>query len=327
MALAHSRAWPPARAADRQAGRPSNRSDHLGLRRALSDRLLPLLVCAMVFLAALAMAGAMAASALAVHWNTGAAAMVTVTVPAAANGQDGAALSAVARVLAASPAIASVRPLPAAEIAALLKPWLGVDPGQLSLRLPALFELRLNPGVADPGLSARLQAASPGAVLERNGDFVARLTALVRSLQACAALAVVVVAFVAAAVVAVATRAGLAALRDAIGIVHSLGAPDGLIAGQFAHRVTVLVLAGALLGVGLVLPVLLGMARLAAPFQSAAPPHPLAAQLANPALVPALIGMLPPALWAVLAALPVISGLIGWATAQIAVRSWLRVLP
>ena len=41
------------------------RLDDLGLRRALSDRLLPLLVGAMAFLAALALAGAIGASSLA----------------------------------------------------------------------------------------------------------------------------------------------------------------------------------------------------------------------------------------------------------------------
>ena len=40
------------------------RFDDLGLRRAISDRLLPLLVAAMAFLAALALAGAVAAFAV-----------------------------------------------------------------------------------------------------------------------------------------------------------------------------------------------------------------------------------------------------------------------
>ena len=55
--------------------------DDLGLERALSDRLLPLLVAAMAFLAALAFAGAMATATLAQHWQQGAAAELTVQVP------------------------------------------------------------------------------------------------------------------------------------------------------------------------------------------------------------------------------------------------------
>ena len=43
------------------------RADDLGLRRAASDRLLPLIVGAMAFLAALAFAAALAAAGLARH--------------------------------------------------------------------------------------------------------------------------------------------------------------------------------------------------------------------------------------------------------------------
>ena len=55
--------------------------DELGLRRALSDRLLPLLVGAMAFLAALALAGAVGAASLARHWQQGAGSALTVQVP------------------------------------------------------------------------------------------------------------------------------------------------------------------------------------------------------------------------------------------------------
>jgi cell division transport system permease protein len=298
--------------------RPAS-ADDLGMRRALSDRLLPLLVGAMVFLAALALAGAMAASSLAAHWRGGAAAMITVTVPMPDDTQNGVTRAdTAARILAGSPAIASARRLPEADIAVLLKPWLGEDASHLSLHLPALFEVRLAPGATDPGLAARLDQAASGTLVERNGAWLTRLADLVRSLQACAALALVVVTFVAAAVVGVATRAGLAARRDAIDIVHGLGATDSLIAGQFAHRVTVLVGSGAVLGLGLAVPVLLGLANLAAPFQA---DHPAAPGPAG------LFAALPSLLWALLLALPFAAALIGWATAQATVRGWLRRLP
>jgi len=85
-------------------------SDDLGLRRALSDRLLPLLVAAMVFLAALAMAGAIAAAGLAAHWRGGAASLLTVQVP-----QPEGRAEAVALVLAHTPGL-TTRRLDAAEV-------------------------------------------------------------------------------------------------------------------------------------------------------------------------------------------------------------------
>src|ERR1700733_6179033 len=60
--------------------RPSG-FDELGLRRALSDRMLPLLVAAMAFLAALALAGWFGTAALSQHWQQGAGASLTVQVP------------------------------------------------------------------------------------------------------------------------------------------------------------------------------------------------------------------------------------------------------
>jgi cell division transport system permease protein len=293
-------------------------SDDLGLRRALSDRLLPLLVAAMVFLAALALAGMIAASGLARHWQGGAAALLTVQVPqpdmpTSAGPVRG---DAVAALLAATPRIAARR-LSAEELAGILRPWLGTDAGPLSLDLPAVFEVRLLEGAGAQALAARLTQAVPGTLVEHNSVWFDRLGVLARSLQASAALALLVVALVAIAVVAVATRAGLAARRDAIEIVYGLGATDRMIAGHFARRVTMLVFSGAMFGLGIAIPLLLGLATLTAPF---APDPPAAAS-------PEIVRSLPPLLWGLLPVLPLSAATIGWVTAQATVRSWLAGLP
>jgi cell division transport system permease protein len=291
-------------------------ADDLGLKRALSDRLLPLLVAAMTFLAALALAGAIAAEGLAAHWRTGAASILTVQVPAPddPSGQ-GTRADQIQRLLVRAPGVTASRRLSAAEISALLQPWLGQDPKTLSLTLPAMFEVRIAaPAMDTAPLASQLEQAAPGTLVEQNGAWLTRLADLVRSLRACAALALLVVAFVAASVIAVSTRAGLAARRDAIEIVHGLGATDGMIAGQFAGRITALAIAGALLGVVLAVPVLLGLANLATPFGAAGPAPVQGADL---------LRALPPDLWASLAALPPLAAAIGWITAQATVRGWL----
>jgi len=296
------------------------RFDDLGLKRALSDRLLPLLVAAMTFLAALTLAGAVAASALAVHWREGAASVMTIQVPrprAIAGGT-----SRVARVVAAlheMPGVGPIRVLTDDELADLLRPWLGSTAEAVSLPLPAVIEVRLTPGAADlpDDLARKLESAAPGTFMESHGVWLERLSLLARSLQACAAIALLLVAGVSAAVVAVATRAGLAARRDAIEIVHGLGATDGYIAARFANRATLLAVVGAVAGALCALPVLLGLASLAAPFTGA----PLGAG------IPGLIADLPAPLWVGLPALPAVAASIGWATAQGTVRRWLRRLP
>lgn len=274
----------------------------------------------MAFLAALALAGAVAATALARHWQEGAGSVLTVQVPepTAAATEGGARLDRVLAMLRAAPGVALARALEDGELATLLRPWLGSGPGRIALPLPAVIEVRLNgAGMATEELAARLAAAAPGTLVENHDFWIRRLAVLARSLQACAGLALAVVAFVAAAVVAVATRAGLAARRDAIEIVHGLGATDSYIAGRFARRATLLAGLGAALGAVAALPVLLGLAGLAAPFIGQG----------GPPRTGVFTAALPAALWLALPTLPVFAAVIGWLTAQGTVRRWLRGLP
>ncbi len=302
-------------------GRPRRAHfDDLGLRRALSDRLLPLLVAAMTFLAALTLAGVLAAAGIARHWQEGAAATLTVQVPnprepaAAPPTPEGSRLDRVTALLRGSPGITDVHVLSSAELATLLGPWLGTATEASALPLPAVLEVHLAPGAAgpDPDLVARLAALAPGTFVEAHGEWLDRLTLLARSLQACAAAALVLVGAVGAAVVAMATRAGLAARRDAIEIVHGLGATDRYIASRFARRATLLTLVGACVGVVVAVPVLLGLAELATPFMAGSPPD--------------VAGLLPTPLWLALPMLPPLVAAIGWMTARSTVRRWLRAL-
>jgi cell division transport system permease protein len=142
---------------------------------------------------------------------------------------------------------------------------------------------------------------------------------LARSLQAVALSVLALVAAVSAAVVAVATRAGLAARRDAIEVLHALGATDSDIAGRFARRLGTLAAAGALLGTAVSLPVLGLLAELSAPWTGTggASGNWLGAMAEAAERLP----------WGDLLALPPLSFLVGWATAQATVRAWLRRLP
>lgn len=283
--------------------RPRGR-DPLGLKRAMADRLLPGLVAAMALLAALAMAGAAAAAALASRWEGGAAAAVMVQLPArAAMASPSAALAQATATLAALPGVAEAIPLDHDRLAALLRPWLGDATG---LPLPGMVELRLaSLGPAALALPAAIEAAIPGAHVEAHGVWVARLSALARSLEALAWLVLALVAGVAAAMVAVATRAGINARRATIVILHDMGATDGTIARRFAGRIAWLAGLGAVLGAAAAAPLLWLLGGLAAPLLGEAPSMP----------------------WLALAALPPAAAGISWATAHAAVRLWLRSLP
>jgi cell division transport system permease protein len=149
--------------------------------------------------------------------------------------------------------------------------------------------------------------AVPGAVTEAHGVFVARLAALARALSAAALMAMLLVAAVAAAVVVLAVRAGIAARRDAVMVLHMLGATDRDIANRFARRTAWLALLGATLGV------LLAIGLLAALIELAAPILPDAAWQALP--------------WPGLAAIPLLATLVAWVATSASILLWLRRLP
>ncbi|MGH7040537.1 MAG: cell division protein FtsX, partial [Acetobacteraceae bacterium] len=197
--------------------------DELGLRRAMADRMLPFVVAAMAFLAALGLAGWVGAAALARHWQSGPATALTVQVPDPAHGTPPRIERALA-ALQAAPGVAGARIVSKAELARLLRPWLGDTSGMPALPLPGVIAVRLvDPGQATGKLAAALAKAVPQASVQSDGVWVVRLARLARSLQACAGVALLALAAVAIAVIAVATRAGIAARRDAIEIVHGLG--------------------------------------------------------------------------------------------------------
>jgi cell division transport system permease protein len=301
--------------------------DELGLRHALGERMLPALVAAMAFLAALALAGALAAAALSQRWQDNAAGTLTVQVPRPdgplPRKQDGPEETRLDRVLArlrASDAVVSARALTADELTALLRPWLGAmaDAGTVALPLPAVVEVHLVTDLPDlsialAALSAALEDAAPGTATESHGIWLQRLSGLARSLQACAWLVLALVIAVACSVVTVATRAGLAARRESIEIVHGLGATDGRIAAAFGWRAMLLAGLGGLAGTLAALPVLIGLAMLVRPF---------AGELEG-----GLSDAVPGLIWWCLPSLPAGAAMLGWLTAQGTVRRWLRRLP
>ncbi|GCE90000.1 cell division protein [Komagataeibacter diospyri] len=301
--------------------------DGLALHQALPGQFLPFLVAAMSFLAALALAGGIAAHNLSQRWTHGAGAVTTVQVPGPDDpaAGSGTRIAAVQDILTHAPGIVAAHRLSDAELRNLLAPWIE-QTGDASLPLPAVIEVHTAAG-QDPmsPLLSRLEAVAPGVMVEHDSIWSNRLAALAGSLQACALLAVLIVMTVAVCVVMAATRAGLQTRRQAIVLIHSLGAMDSYISGRFASRVGLLALVGGVGGSLAALPMLLAMSHLAAPFS---------AMTDAPVLAPvdwrdprAWADIVPHALLWMLLALPPAAGITGWITTQLTVRAWLRRLP
>lgn len=277
------------------------RADPIGLRGALADRLLVALIAAMALFATCALAGHEAVSQLAKRWQQGANAAVTVQIPNPTSARMEAALGA----LRALPAVREAQAVDPGRMAELLRPWLGDVAG---LPLPGVIELRLADLAADPVLIGdRVAEAVPGAVTEAHGVFVARLAAVARAVSAAALAALLLVAVVGASVVVLAVRAGIAARRDSVMVLHMLGAADRDIAERFARRTAWLALLGAILGVGLAAGVVWALLQLAGP------------------MLPEITAQDLPLLG--LAAIPLSAALIAWAATIASILLWLRRLP
>jgi cell division transport system permease protein len=309
--------------ADRRHSRA--RPDPIGLRAATQDRLLIAVVAAMSFLASLAMAGDFATSTLAAHWLGAARNVLTIEVPdPSASVQTASSVTRLDAVLAAlrqQPTLSGVRALSPAELGHLLKPWLGhaSASGDAGIVLPGVIMAQGDARrAAVTTLRQVLNPIAPGTLVEAGGGLAARLTTLTESLQASAAAILLIVAAVAASVVGVSVRAGLAQRREAIDIIHGLGARDSDIAGPFARDIAQQAGLGGVLGGLAALPVLLWLGRLAAGF--ALVPHSAGRGMA------ATLATMPALLWAGPMVLMLAAALIGWVVARTTVLGWLRHL-
>jgi cell division transport system permease protein len=271
---------------------------------------LPAIIGFMVFLAGIALAGGMALDNLLGHWRGGIEASLTIELPAVEGESPAAAESRRERALAVFaglPGIASANLLTAADKAKLLAPWLGPDTAGLDLPLPDLIAVVTRPDARLDmnSLTAELQAASPGASVDDHNRFRQAIGAIAGTARLAGLGLLLLIGIAAAITVVFVARAGLAAHRSVIEILHLIGAHDGYVAGQFQRHALVRGFLGGAVGA------LAAAAAFAAALRLL--PGLGAASLA-----------LRPLQWAALAALPVAAALLAMLTARYTVLRALR---
>lgn len=281
--------------------------DALGLGRGQGDWLLPVLVAGMSFLAALALVGALALGSVTASWQRDTASALTIQIPDAA--QAGAELT----LLQSDAAVKDPALLSAVQVGALLSPWLGGGGLPPGITLPAIITATLREPMALPALTTKLAQLSPGSTISAGAAWGANVATFCTGLQGCAVTLLGIVTLVAAAIIALATRAGLALRRESVEIIHALGAFDGDIAGRFAGRAMRRAALGGLIGTICAVPVSAWLHALVSPLT----PAPGLTSFPDISAV----------FWICLAALPAASAIIGYLSAQITVRGWLRQLP
>jgi len=288
------------------------RSD-LPLANDAASRFLPWIAGLMVYLAALALAAALAVDGVAERWHVGLGGNLTVQLDAPSDGKPATRLArrdqAVA-LLRAEPGVEAAEPIDDAAVRRLVAPWLGTGDIGDDLPLPDLIAVKLRPG-ANPdvgGLGQRLAATVPGAAVDDHRQWLAGLLRLIDAVRLVAAIVLGLVVVAATATVVFVTRTGLDVHRRVIDIVHLVGATDGYIAGQFQANALTLGLLGGIGGLALAgLTLVIVAALLSGVDENLLPPLSLA-----------------PGQWALLAALPLIAALLAMLTARWTVLGSLR---
>ncbi len=291
----------------------SRRSD-LPLDSDAHSRFLPWLIAFMVFLAVLAMAAVLVLGATAQRWDRGVSGTLTVQLAPTDNpARDDENQKDVLALLAGTPGIERYEALGKDKLLKLLEPWLGGATEAADLPLPRLIDVKLLAG-ADldaRALERRLRVRVPGASVDDHRVWLERLLRLIRTVELVAGVILAFIALATIGTVVFTTRTGLAVHREAIEVLHLIGARDSYIAGQFAGRALILGLKGGLIGLALGVPALAGIGYLATTLGTAVLP-----QLS--------IGVLH---WLAVIALPFAVAGLAMATARLTVLRTLAGLP
>lgn len=216
--------------------RPARRRAPLVLADGASTRALAAIVAILTFLAALAAGAAELVSSASAAWTASISREATIQLrPLAGRDVDGdlARAEAIAR---AHPGVVAAQALSRGEAEELLEPWLGRGLDLSALPVPRLVALTLAPGGAArlPALRARLAAEIPGASVDDHGAWLGRLSGLARSAVGMAAALVGLVLGAAGLAVAFATRGAMAGSREAVEVLHLVGADERFVARTVA---------------------------------------------------------------------------------------------
>lgn len=202
------------------------------------DPALIFVIAVLCFLACLMGLGVIAGNRAAQGWASQLTGEATVIVRARGGETPDAAAARAAEALASTPGVTEARALEKEKAYALIKPWLGDVSDLEDLPVPRLVAVGLDdrkPATAAV-LDKALKAQGIDAVVDDHSTWIKDIKGAAGVVQWTAAIIFVLIAGAAGAVVAFATRAGIAARRDVVEVLHLAGAEDAQIANLFELR-------------------------------------------------------------------------------------------
>ncbi|WP_397403807.1 cell division protein FtsX [Phenylobacterium sp.] len=202
------------------------------------DPALIFVIAVLCFLACLTALGALAGDRGARGWTGQLVGEATVIVRARGGETPDAAAARAAEALAGLPGVTEVRALEKEKAYDLIRPWIGDVADLDDLPVPRLVAVTLDrktPATA-ASLDQALKRQKLDAVVDDHSIWIKDIRRAAGVVRSTAIAIFVLIAAAAAAVVAFATRAGLAARRDVVEVLHLTGAEDSQIASLFELR-------------------------------------------------------------------------------------------
>jgi cell division transport system permease protein len=224
---------------------------------------MPWVIAIMMFLTVLAAAAGLGLTGAATRLDAQIGSRVTIQIVEANPDTRRVQSEAAAVALRRLPGVLDVRPVPDAEVQALLEPWLGAGGLESDLPVPALIDVDLTPEAHRDldAIGRAVTAVAPAARVDDNGQWLAPLASLIGALKWLAAGLVLLMVVATAATVVLAARAALDTHRGTIEVLHLMGATDVQVARLFQRRIALDALFGGLVGFILAALVLIGIGQ------------------------------------------------------------------
>ena len=212
---------------------------------------MPWVIAIMLFLTLLVAAGGLTLAEAARQGGQDLARQVTVQIIESDPAQRAAQRAAVTRTLRKLDSIAEVKPVPDAQVRALLEPWLGTGVIDADVPVPALVDVRF---ASEPTaetitrLQSTLRSVAPNIRVDSHSSWMAPFFDLMRALLWLAAAVFLLLLVATSAVVILAVRSTLNTHRETIEIMHMMGGTDIQAARLFQRRVALDALLGGIVG-------------------------------------------------------------------------------
>ncbi|WP_397579478.1 cell division protein FtsX [Sphingorhabdus sp.] len=212
---------------------------------------MPWVIAIMLFLTLLVAAAGLTLAEAARQGGQDLARHVTVQIIEADPAQRAAQRAAVTRALHKLDSIAEVKPVPDAQVRALLEPWLGTGVIDADVPVPALVDVRFaSVPTAETltRLQSTLRSVAANIRVDSHSSWMAPFFDLMRALLWLAAAVFLLLLVATSAVVILAVRSTLNTHRETIEIMHMMGGTDVQAARLFQRRVALDALLGGIVG-------------------------------------------------------------------------------